>query len=404
MNRMPGRWEPAAWAGGLLVVWAVIAATGFVSRDPDSAFYAVMSARLAQGDPARVIAPEWGGLWNGTGLWQEHPIGIYLAPIAVAKLGYPAAQAAYAAGIAAGLACLLLLARLARAAEPSAGRSALVLLQLVPAAFVFRVRANQEYPMLLCLLVTLVALDGVRRSGVRRSWAWSLVATAALVAALLVKGVFVALVLLGAGIWVLVNPLRAQGSAVRPLVALAGAMLAMVLAAWFYDRLYEHATGTTFWVGYWRRQLGPVADAAPSAGALPLVYHAFFYLAHMAWLSAPWGAALIALVIGRISKARDAWRAQPEPLTRAAVFALAFAGAAIVLLSPSGRFAERYLFSPIFVTAAIGVALACRTWPHIPVAVAQIERRVPFLPVLVWLALIVGRLGLGPLLPRPRFW
>ena len=362
MNPLLGRREPAVWAGALLVAWALIAATGFVSRDPDSAFYAAMSARLAHSDAARVIAPEWGGLWNGTGLWQEHPIGIYLVPIALIKAGYPDAQAAYAAGIAAGLACLLLLARLARAAEPSAGRSALVLLQLVPAAFVFRVRANQEYPMLLCLLVALVGLDGVRRS-----WGWSLAVAAALTAALLVKGVFVAIVLLGAGVWVLVNPLRVPGSIVRPLVALAGSLVAMAAVAFVYDQLYEQAAGTTFWAGYWRRQLGPVADAAPDAGVLPLVYHAVFYLAHLAWLSAPWGAALVAL----------AWRAHQETLKRAALFALAFAGVAIVLLSPSGRFAERYLFSPIFVTAAIGVALACRTWPHIPVAVAQIERRVP---------------------------
>ena len=389
MMPLLGRREPAVWAGALLVAWVLLAATGFVSRDPDSAFYAAMSARLAHSDAARVIAPEWGGLWNGTGLWQEHPIGIYLAPIALAKAGYPDAQAAYAVGIAAGLACLLLLARLAREAEPSAGRSALVLLQLVPAAFVFRVRANQEYPMLLCLLIALVALDGVRRS-----WGWSLVVAAALTAALLVKGVFVAIVLLGVGVWVLVNPLRVPGSIVRPLVALAGSLVAMAAVALVYDQLYEQAAGTTFWAGYWRRQLGPVADAAPGAGILPLVYHAFFYLAHLAWLSAPWGAALVAL----------AWRAHQEALKRAALFALAFAGAAIVLLSPSGRFAERYLFSPIFVSAAIGIAVACRTWPHIPVTMAQIERRVPFLPVLVWLILIAGRLGLGPLLPRPRFW
>jgi 4-amino-4-deoxy-L-arabinose transferase-like glycosyltransferase len=283
----------------------------------------------------------------------------------------------------------LLLARLARAAEPSAGRSALVLLQLVPAAFVFRVRANQEYPMLLCLLIALVALDGVRRS-----WGWSLAVAAALTAALLVKGVFVAIVLLGAGLWVLVNPLRVPGSIVRPLVALAGSLVAMAAVALVYDQLYEQAAGTTFWAGYWRRQLGPVADAAPGAGILPLVYHAFFYLAHLAWLSAPWGAALIAL----------AWHAHQETLRRAALFALAFAGVAIVLLSPSGRFAERYLFSPIFVSAAIGIAVACRTWPHIPVTVAQIERRLPYLPVLLWLILIAGRLGFGPLLPRPRFW
>jgi hypothetical protein len=391
--------EAVAWVLALLAVWAILAATGFTSRDPDSAFYATMSARLASGPLAGVIAPEWGGLWNGTGLWQEHPIGIYLAPIVLAWLGYPGAQAAYAVGIATALACLLLLARLARAAEPSAGRSALVLLQLLPAAFVFRVRANHEYPMLLCLLVALVALDGVRRS-----WAWSLAVAAALVAALLIKGVFVAIVLLGAGLWVLVNPLRVPGSIARPLAALAGSAALMAVVALVYDRFYEQAVSTTFWAGYWRRQLGPVADAAPDAGALPLVYHAFFYVAHLAWLSAPWGVALVALAAGWLTKARDAWRVQPEPLRDTAVFALLFAGAAIVMLSPSGRFAERYLFSPIFVMAAAGVAVACRAWPAIPVAVAQIERRVPLLPVLVWLVLIVGRLGLGPLLPRPRFW
>jgi hypothetical protein len=399
MMRLLGRKEAAAWTVALLAGWILLAVTGFTSRDPDSAFYAVMSARLANGPLAAVIAPEWGGLWNGTGLWQEHPVGIYLVPITLATLGYPAAQAAYAAGIAMGLACLLLLARLARAAEPSAGRSALVLLQVVPAAFVFRVRANQEYPMLLCLLVVLLALDGVRRA-----WGWSLVVAAALIAALLVKGVFVALVLLGAGLWVLVNPLREPGATWRPLAALAGSVAAMVVAALVYDRLYEQAAGSTFWAGYWRRQLGPVADAAPGVGVLALVYHAFFYLAHLAWLSAPWGAALVALAGGWLARARETWRSQPHALRGAAVFALAFAAASIALLSPSGRFAERYLFSPIFVTAAIGIAVACRTWPAIPVAVAQIERRVPLLPVMVWVVLIVGRLGLGPLLPRPRFW
>jgi hypothetical protein len=393
------RGELAVWAGALVVVCAILGASGFVSRDPDSAFYAVMSARLANGEPSRIIAPEWGGLWNSTGPWLEHPIGIYLAPVALAKLGYPAEQAAYAVGVATGLACLLLLAWLARAAEPSAGRSALVLLQLVPAAFVFRVRANHEYPMLLCLLLTIVALDGVRRS-----WGWTTLAAAAVVAALLVKGVFVAIVLLGAGLWVLVNPLRGPGSLARPLFALAIAMVAAVLAAVAYDRLYEQVTGTTFWAGYWRRQLGPVAEAAPGAGVLPLVYHAFFYVAHLAWLSAPWGAALIAIVAGWMWRTRDDWRAQPARLRGAAIFALAFAAASIVLLSPSGRFAERYLFSPFFITAAVGVAVACRAWPAIPVAVAQIERRVPYLPVLVWLVLIVARLGLGPMLPRPRFW
>ena len=70
MIRLLGRQEAAAWALALLAVWALLAATGFISRDPDSAFYAAMSARMAGGPLAGVIAPEWGGLWNGTGLWQ----------------------------------------------------------------------------------------------------------------------------------------------------------------------------------------------------------------------------------------------------------------------------------------------------------------------------------------------
>jgi len=400
VNTLLRRREVAVWGACLVVVWALLAATGFVSRDPDSAFYAAMTARLASGPPSSWIAPEWGGLWNGTGLWQEHPIGLYLAPIAVAKLGFPGAQAAFAVGIAAGLACLLLLARLAAATQvPGAGRAALVLLQLVPAAFVFRVRANHEYPMLLCLLVALVALDGARRS-----WGWVPAVAAAVTAALLIKGVFVAIVLLGAGLWAVANPLRVPGSTMRPLAALAVAVACAAAVAVGYDALYQEAAGTTFWAGYWRRQLGPVADAAPGAGVLAILGHIGFYVAHLAWLSAPWGAALIGLAAAWAARARDQWKALPAPLRGGAVFALAFAAASILMLSPSGRFAERYLFTPIFVSAAVGVAAACYAWPAVPAFVARLDRRIPALPALLWLVLIVARLGLGPLLPRPRFW
>ena len=310
MNNLLQRREVAVWGVCLAFAWVLLAATGFVSRDPDSAFYAAMTARLASGPPSSWIAPEWGGLWNGTGLWQEHPIGLYLAPIVVAKLGFPGAQAAFAVGIAAGLACLLLLARLAAATQvQDAGRVALVLLQLVPAAFVFRVRANHEYPMLLCLLAALVALDGVRRS-----WAWVPAVAAAITAALLIKGVFVAIVLLGAGLWALLNPLRVPGSTARPLAALIVAMACAAAVAVGYDVLYEQAAGTTFWAGYWRRQLGPVADAAPAAGVLAIVGHIGFYVAHLAWLSAPWGAALIGLAAAWTARTREQWRGVPAPL------------------------------------------------------------------------------------------
>src|SRR3972149_5014734 len=94
----------------------------------------------------------------------------------------------------------------ARIASPREGRWALVLLQFMPVAFVFRIRANHEYPMLLCLLLALASLDGVRRS-----WRWLPVLPLALTAALLIKGVFVVLVLLAAGLWLATNPTRATG-------------------------------------------------------------------------------------------------------------------------------------------------------------------------------------------------
>ncbi len=94
----------------------------------------------------------------------------------------------------------------------------------------------------------------------------------------------------------------------------------------------------------------------------------------------------------------------PAPLRGTIVFALAFAAASILMLSPSGRFAERYLFSPFFVSAAAGVAAACYAWPGLAAFVERLDRRIPALPALLWLVLMVGRLGFGPLLPRPRFW
>ena len=108
-------------------------------------------------------------------------------------------QAAYIVGIAAGLACLLLAAHLVTGVTSREdGRLALVLLQLMPVAFIFRIRANHEYPMLLCLLLMLIGLDGVRRS-----WRHVWIAPVALTAALLVKGVFVVIPLLAAGLWIL---------------------------------------------------------------------------------------------------------------------------------------------------------------------------------------------------------
>ena len=79
----------------------------------------------------------------------------------------------------------------------------------MPVAFIFRIRANHEYPMLVALLVTLVGLDGARRS-----WWWIAGIAFGLTVGLLVKGVFVVLVVLAAGLWMLINPTRLRGTRV----------------------------------------------------------------------------------------------------------------------------------------------------------------------------------------------
>ena len=63
------------------------------------------------------------------------------------------------------------MARSHRVVPRDDARAALVLLQLMPVAFLFRIRANHEYLMLVGLLVTLVGLEKVRQSWwARRCW------------------------------------------------------------------------------------------------------------------------------------------------------------------------------------------------------------------------------------------
>ena len=182
--------EGGFWAVAFVLVAALIVLTQFSSTDPDSQLYASISGRLSEEPVSHWIAPEWWDFWpetHMTGLFREHPAGVFLVPVALSRLGIPGEQAAYIAGVGAGLASLLLIAVLiGRLASVADGRASLILLQLMPVAFLFRVRANHEYPMLVALLVTLVSVEGARRS-----WWWIAGIAFGLTLGLLVKGVFV---------------------------------------------------------------------------------------------------------------------------------------------------------------------------------------------------------------------
>jgi hypothetical protein len=87
-------------------------------------------------------------------------------------------------------------------------------------------------------------------------------------------------------------------------------------------------------------------------------------------------------------------------LRSALLFTVAFALSAALMLSLSSRFAERYAFSPVFVVGAAGALVACRRWPAVERIRVRAESSVPMLPVVLWIALALLRLALGPALPR----
>lgn len=395
------RRERTIWIALFAIVAALLILTRFSSDDPDSALYAAISAHSAQGPVARWIAPQWWALWPGSGedeLFREHPAGVFLIPAALGRIGLPAAQTSYVVGVAAGLGSLLLSAVLIqRITSRVDARASLVLLQFMPLAFIFRIRANHEYPMLFCLLAMLVGLDNVRR---RWTFPSVLLVAVALTAALLIKGVFVVLLFLAAACWIVLNPTNARGSIGGPIAACAIAIAAMAGIAWAYDAAYLRVTGETFWLPYWRRQLGPLTIATPVDQASTLIGHLGFYALRLLWHPAPWSFALLAAWWRARGRVGSWWRGAAEPSRRGLLFALGYALLAIALLSPASRFAERYAFSATYLIGAAGAVVAVHIWPWLRDRLTSLDARVPAFPAIVWAALILLRLAFGPFLPR----
>jgi 4-amino-4-deoxy-L-arabinose transferase-like glycosyltransferase len=400
---MPGpllSWrERAIWIVCFLIASALLVVTRFTSSDPDSALYASLSAKLSLQPAARWIAPQWWGLWpeaHQTGYFREHPAGLFLIPAAMGRIGIPPEQASYVFGIGVALISLLLMASLvARVTSRDEGRAALVLLQLMPVALIFRIRDNHEYPMLLSLLASLTGL-----AVVNRSWAGAILIALGFAAGLLVKGVFVVLVLIAAGLWVAINPMR-DASRARLVAACAISLACMAAVGWAYDAAYLTVTGERFWRAYWQRQLGPMQFDSAAQHALLFVQHLGFYVLRLLFHPAPWSLALVWAMWKRTEpRGQPPEHARRATETRSLAFALSFAAASVVMLSAASRFAERYAFSATYLIGAAGVVVACRRWPALRMALGRLEAAVPAAPAVVWLTLLVLRLALGPFLPR----
>ena len=392
----PLRLETLAWALVLVVAALALGRLGYEARDPDSRLYAEIAARMAAQPVSTWIAPTCPPGWYLTGLFREHPVGIHVLPALLIRLGYPAGQAAFLANALYQVLSLVLLQRLAATLAPGLEARALGwMVQLLPIAFTFRIRANHEQAVLLCLLLALLGVDRARRHR-----ALGLAAVAGLVGLLLVKGVLVVMGLGACALWVLLvrpddDPRASRAPAVWTLLA---AVLAVAATAWVYEQMYERATGQEFWSIYLARQLGAAAVDQSAAGFAHKAANLFWYLARVVWFPFPWSLTLAAAVW----KSRG--RTAGAPGSRSAlVFVLWLTVFYLAAFSLSDRRADRYIFPVYYAVGAAGAVAALRGWSRLHDLAFRLDR--VFVPAAVWIVtfglhVVGGILGV----PTVKLW
>ncbi len=401
--------ELLAWSTALVIALALLAATGYQARDPDSRLYAEIAERMSAQPLSRWIAPVWPPGWYMQGLFREHPVGIHVLPALLARLGYPAGQAAYALNTVYQVLTIVIIARLVAALADGTEACAVAwLIQFLPVAFTYRVRANHEQAVVLCLLV---ALLGAERARSRPRWA--LLTVAGLVGLVLVKGVVAVLGPAVCTLWLLVR--RRDAAAAAPpdraaWVGLAVGTGAMLLTGVLYEQAYRLATGESFWSPYLGQQLGIAAAPVTSAFLANKAYNLVWYAGRVLWFPFPWSLALLAAAWhGRSALSRSGQPTpSPAPRSRDAVagvlFALGITALYLGLFSLSDRRADRYIFPVYYAVGAAGAVAGLRAWPGGRRWAARFDS-LRWWPAAVFLLLFAlhllgGRLGL----PHVKVW
>ena len=395
------------WVLVLASAWVALAALHYRTRDADSRLYAEIAARMSEAPAAGWIAPEFPPDWFMSGPFREHPVGIFVPAAALARLGYPALQAAYATNALYQVLAIVLLQRLAATLVPGLEARALGwLVQLLPIAFTFRVRANHEQAVLLCLVA---ALYGTERSRSRPRWA--LLTVAALAGLLLVKGLLAVFGPLLCALWLLVRRFTAPGVPARDRAAwlgLAAGVVVMGATAALYEHLHRTATGEPFWSFYLARQLGVAGDAGAGSGVLAKPYNLVWYLGRVVWFPFPWSLAL-AIAAWRArqlwSRPRPPWRLDgvAPGVLAGGLFVVSTAVVYVGLFSLSDRRADRYLFPVYYAVGAGGGVAALRASTTLARVAGALDR--PWVPATVWAVafaahVLAGRLGL----PTVKVW
>ena len=390
------------WGSALIAAAAALVLASYTSRDPDSTVYSEISARLSVLPFRAWIAPEWGGSWGFTGPFREHPVGIFVLPALLARAGYPAKQAAFALGALFSVLSLYLVKRIAaplvREHEATAVQWAALIL---PIAFVYRVRANQEYPVLVLTLLALVATERARRSAV---WIAGVVCAACALA--LVKGVFVVFLPALCGLWLLLvrthRESRADTRAAKDdraaWLGVALAIVAVAALAWMYEWTYHRATGDSFLQFYLENRIAENAGLAAerSFSVEAKLYNLVWYIARLAWFAVPGSLVLIASVGCLRRAAPDDVRRIWFPVLASALY--------VGAMSLGANKADRFIFPAYFFVGVAGAVVAVRRWDRID----RLARGLASLPVyalpLAWFLLFLLALASEHRLPHVKLW
>ena len=382
-----------AWAVVLAAGATALGALGYQARDADSRLYADISARMSAGGLAEWIAPDFPPGWYMAGPYREHPAGLFWPAALLARIGYPAGQAAYAVNMLYQAVSLVALQRLAMALVPGLEARALGwILQLLPIAFTFRIRANQEQAVLLCLVLALLGTEWSRERP-----RWAALTIVGLVGLLVVKGVLAVFGPALCALWLLTcrraSPAPASGGG-GAWLGLAAGVLAMAVAALAYDLLYREATGHPFWSFYLSRQLGVAAEAQSAAGLAQKAYNLVWYLGRVLWFPFPWSLALLAA----------AWHARRSlAKTEGALFVAGTVALYVLLFSLSDRRADRYIFPVYYAVGAAGAVAALRASTRLRRLAERLDR--PWVPAAFFAATFLLHLAAGRLgLPTIKIW
>jgi hypothetical protein len=390
-----------AWTSALAVTAALIALTHFTSRDNDSFLYAGISARLSQLPVEQWIAPDWWGFWTLHGPYCEHPVGLFILPAILGRLGYPAEQAAYAVNALWQIASLVLASQIASfVLSPRESRALGWVLQLLPIAFVFRVRANHEYAVLAFVLLAVYCAERARS---RAAWVPGMVG--GFVAVLLIKGVFAFIVPVACALWLVAraSSLEEARRAWPPWVGIVIMPLAGAVVVWAYEAAYVGVTGRSFLQVYRSRQ---VPEGALTSGS-PVVrtaYSAVWYTARVVWYAFPWSifAGMLAVRALRTGNWWPRAKARLDADIQGAWFAIATGLALMAGFSLAHRKADRYIFVVYFVLAAAGAIAAIRRYGWLREVVARLDR--PWVPAAIYVLLFLLRLVSLNALPEFTFW